>query len=106
MRDDQRQPGVTGIWPHGNGVLTNFGEAAYLCVHAFARAVEAAGSVAAEALIGALEQVWVSGPQGVVEMDAATWLALDDRTLTWADAVAEHRVQASGIHADLSVLLG
>ncbi len=57
-----RQPGVTGIWPHGNGVLTNFGEAAYLCVHAFARAVEAAGSVAAEALIGALEQVWVSGP--------------------------------------------
>ncbi|WP_275887971.1 EAL domain-containing protein [Azonexus hydrophilus] len=67
-----RQPGVTGIWPHGNGVLTNFGEAAYLCVHAFARAVEAAGSVAAEALIGALEQVWVSGPQGVVEMDAAT----------------------------------
>lgn len=45
-------------------------------------------------------------PPNVVEMDAATWLALDDGTLNWADAVAEHRVQASGIHADLSVLLG
>ena len=31
-----RQPGVNGIWPHGNGILTNFGEGTYLCVHAFA----------------------------------------------------------------------
>jgi len=67
-----RQPGVDGIWPHGNGVLTNFGEGAYLCVHAFANAVEAAGTTAAEALVDALETVRVAGPQGVVEMDAAT----------------------------------
>ena len=67
-----RQPGVDGIWPHGNGVLTNFGEGTYLCVHAFANAVEAAGTTEAEALVGALERVRVVGPQGVVEMDAAT----------------------------------
>ena len=68
----QHQPGINGIWPHGNGVLTNFGEGAYLCVHAFANAVEAAGSTDAEALVNALEKVRVVGPQGVVEMDAET----------------------------------
>ena len=61
-----RQPGVNGIWPHGNGVLTNFGEAAYICVHAFANAAQAAGTVDAEALVDALEQVRVTGPQGVL----------------------------------------
>ena len=67
-----RQPGIAGIWPQGNGILTNFGEGAYLCVHAFARAVEAAGTVATEALIDALERVRVIGPQGVVDMEAET----------------------------------
>jgi ABC-type branched-subunit amino acid transport system substrate-binding protein len=67
-----RQEGIRGIWPHGNGVLTNFGEGAYLCVHAFAKALEAAGTTDAEALVDALEKVHVAGPQGVVEMDAAT----------------------------------
>jgi len=66
------QPSVNGIWPNGNGVLTNFGEGAYLCVHAFANAAQAAGTVDTEALVNALEQVHVIGPQGVVEMDAAT----------------------------------
>lgn len=67
-----RQPGITGIWPRGNGVLTNFGEGAYLCVHAFARAAETAGTLATDALVRALERVRVTGPQGVVEMDANT----------------------------------
>ncbi|MDO9599167.1 MAG: ABC transporter substrate-binding protein, partial [Azoarcus sp.] len=67
-----RQPGVDGIWPHGNGILTSFGEGTYLCVHAFANAVVAAGSTDADALVAALEKVRVSGPQGTVEMDAAT----------------------------------
>ena len=67
-----RQPGVNGLWPNGNGVLTNFGEGAYLCVHAFANAVEAAGTTEAEALINALERVRVAGPQGIVQMDALT----------------------------------
>lgn len=65
-----RQPGVDGIWPAGNGVLTNFGEGTYLCVHAFANAAEAAGTVEAEALVNALEGVRVTGPQGIVEMNA------------------------------------
>ncbi|CAK0747298.1 diguanylate cyclase [Gammaproteobacteria bacterium] len=67
-----RQPGITGIWPHGNGVLTNFGEGTYLCVQAFAQAVEAAGTTNAEALVEALKNSRVIGPQGIVEMDAVT----------------------------------
>jgi len=43
-------------------------------------------------------------PPAVVEMDAATFLALVDGDLTWADARATHRVAASGAHADLADL--
>lgn len=66
------QPGVEGIWPNGNGVLTNFGEGAYLCVHAFANAVRKAGTTDTEKLIQALETVSVTGPQGTVGMDKET----------------------------------
>ncbi len=65
------QPGVTGLWPHGNGILTNFGEGTYLCVKAFAQAANAAGSLHPEALIGALETIRLSSPQGTVRMDPA-----------------------------------
>lgn len=41
-------------------------------------------------------------PPNVVEMDAATWLALATGTLAWADAVETARVIASGSRADLS----
>ena len=44
-------------------------------------------------------------PPNVVETDAATWLALTAGELSWTDALATHRVSASGIHADLSGLL-
>jgi PAS domain S-box-containing protein len=64
--------GVTGIWPKGNGILTNFGEGAYLCVKAFAAAANAAGSIEAEPLIKTLETIHLKGPQGLVEMHAAT----------------------------------
>lgn len=67
-----KQPGISGIWPHGNGILTNFGEGTYLCVHAFAKAVEIAGNTDAEALVAALENIRLSGPQGDVIMDPAT----------------------------------
>ena len=67
-----RQPGVNGIWPAGNGMLSNFGEGTYLCVKAFAAAAEAARSLDAEALLAALEHVSLSGPQGRVRMDPAT----------------------------------
>ena len=66
------QPGVDGIWPQGNGILTNFGEGAYLCVKAFAKAANQAGSLDAEALVKALETISVSGPQGAVQMDPVT----------------------------------
>lgn len=41
-------------------------------------------------------------PPSVIEMDAATWLTLIGGGLSWTDAVAAHRVAASGIHADIS----
>ncbi|MBM3555079.1 MAG: EAL domain-containing protein [Alphaproteobacteria bacterium] len=67
-----RQPGVNGLWPSGNGVLTNFGEGTYVCVHAYARAVAIAGTTDAEAVVDALEKIEVEGPQGRVTMDPDT----------------------------------
>lgn len=65
-------PDVDGIWPHGNGALTNFGEATFNCVMAFANAVRSAGSVDPEALVRALETVRLQGPQGELLMDPDT----------------------------------
>ncbi|MDP3120430.1 MAG: ABC transporter substrate-binding protein [Sulfuricurvum sp.] len=65
-------PGINGIWPHGNGILTNFGEGAYLCVKAFAKAANAAGSLDSEALVEILQNIQVSSPQGTVQMDPVT----------------------------------
>jgi PAS domain S-box-containing protein len=62
-------PGISGVWPHGDGQLTNFGEATYLCVKAFAQAANQAGSLDAEALVKALETIALRGPQGEVTMD-------------------------------------
>ncbi len=67
-----RLPGIDGVWPHGNGVVSNFGEGAYLCVHAFAKAAAEAASTGAEALVNALEHVRLNGLQGEVLMDAET----------------------------------
>ena len=44
-------------------------------------------------------------PPNVVETDAMTWVALATGDITWADAMAEGRVQASGERADLSGFL-
>ncbi len=44
-------------------------------------------------------------PPNVVETDARTWLELATGGLTWADAVAAGRVQASGNRADLAAYL-
>jgi hypothetical protein len=44
-------------------------------------------------------------PPNVIETDAATWLRLVTGELTWADAVADGKVTASGNRADLSALL-
>ena len=61
-------PGVDGIWPDGNGILTSFGEGAHVCVTAFAAAAKQAGSVDAEVLVDALATVHVAAPQGMVRM--------------------------------------
>ncbi|MBN9612277.1 MAG: hypothetical protein J0H64_02210 [Actinobacteria bacterium] len=44
-------------------------------------------------------------PPGVVETDPATWIALATGGLGWDEAIAAARVSASGIRADLSLLL-
>ncbi|MBF0177303.1 MAG: transporter substrate-binding protein [Magnetococcales bacterium] len=65
-------PGITGLWPQGNGILTNFGEGAYLCAKAFAQAANHAGTLETEALIDSLERLSVTGPQGSILMDPMT----------------------------------
>ncbi|MBD3689511.1 hypothetical protein H8R18_08255 [Nanchangia anserum] len=44
-------------------------------------------------------------PPAVIEMDADTWLSLATGSLTWGDALAAHRVSASGQRTDLAPLL-
>jgi hypothetical protein len=44
-------------------------------------------------------------PPNVVEMSPQTWLALATGQLTWADAAAAARIQASGARANLSGVL-
>jgi hypothetical protein len=44
-------------------------------------------------------------PPNVVEMDAATWIALATGSLSWDDAVADLRVTASGQRATLAANL-
>lgn len=44
-------------------------------------------------------------PANVIEMNAATWLALANGERTWADAMAAGLINASGARADLTELL-
>lgn len=44
-------------------------------------------------------------PPNVVEMDAATWIAVATGAEAWADAAASGRVHASGTRADLTGVL-
>lgn len=64
-----KQTDVTGIWPQGNGILTNFGEGTYVCVKAFAKAANLAGSLNPEDLVESLETITISAPQGEVQMN-------------------------------------
>ena len=61
-------PDVNGIWPEGNGILTNFGEGTYVCVKAFAEAANKAGSLDPELLVETLRSIRVEAPQGTVTM--------------------------------------
>jgi hypothetical protein len=44
-------------------------------------------------------------PPAVVELDGPTWIALATGRETWADAMADGRIRASGERADLSPYL-
>jgi hypothetical protein len=44
-------------------------------------------------------------PPAVVELDGPTWIGLATGRVTWADALAEGRIRASGQRADLSPYL-
>ena len=44
-------------------------------------------------------------PANVIEMDAETWLQLVTGARSWADALSEGLISASGSRADLSHLL-
>ena len=43
-------------------------------------------------------------PPAVIELDAATWIALATGETTWEEVVSQGRVRASGERADLSAL--
>jgi len=44
-------------------------------------------------------------PPAVIELDGATWIALATGRVTWAAAVSEGRIRASGERADLTPYL-
>jgi hypothetical protein len=44
-------------------------------------------------------------PPNTIEMDAQTWLALACGQLTWAQALSDGNIAASGVRADLSEYL-
>ena len=44
-------------------------------------------------------------PPNVIEMDAATWIALATGSLEWPAALATGRIHASGTRADISFTL-
>ncbi len=44
-------------------------------------------------------------PRAVVETDPMTWIAVAAGSMSWADAVGEGRVRASGERTDLSAYL-
>lgn len=79
-------PDVDGIWPEGNGILTNFGEGAYVCVKAFAEAVNKAGTFDSEALVDSLRTISIDAPQGTVTMQSEHQHAKVNTFLTQCDA--------------------
>jgi hypothetical protein len=44
-------------------------------------------------------------PPNVIEVDTLTWVALATGEITWADALADGRIHASGTLADISHVL-
>ena len=78
-------PDVDGIWPNGNGILTNFGEGIYLCVKAFAQAANESGSIESEDIVKALKNIKVTSPQGEVRMNPEHHHAIVNTYLSHCD---------------------
>ncbi|UAA38619.1 ABC transporter substrate-binding protein [Paraneptunicella aestuarii] len=72
LKELAQLPDVNGIWPNGNGILTNFGEGTYNCVMAYANAVNLAGTTEPEAVVEALLHIQVNGLQGTLHMEPST----------------------------------
>ena len=83
---------VNGIWPKGNGILTNFGEGTYVCVKAFAAAANKAGSVESELLVEELRTINIEAPQGLVSMESAHHHARVNTYLTQCDSEGEFKI--------------
>ncbi|MEL4179612.1 EAL domain-containing protein [Roseateles sp. PN1] len=85
-------PGVSGLWPHGDGLISNFGAGAYLCVMALAQAAAACQSWETTNLIAALKQVDLLAPQGRVRMDPASQHVSVDIYLSCCEAQGDFRI--------------
>jgi diguanylate cyclase (GGDEF)-like protein/PAS domain S-box-containing protein len=94
LRRLEDSPGVTGLWPEGNGLVTNFGEGAWVCVLAFAEAARTSADFSAAAMAEALSQVSVQVPQGVVTMDPGTHHAAVSCYIAEAQASGDFAVVA------------
>ena len=78
----EKENGINGVWPKGNGILTNFGEGTYICVKAYAKAINCAKSLDTEDIIQALKVVEVKSPQGLVSMNPTNHHATVNSFLT------------------------
>ncbi len=57
------------LWPSGDLFLTNYGQATYLCILAYAQAANTCGSMDNNKILKALKNVAISGPAGNISMD-------------------------------------
>jgi len=64
--------GINGIWPNGNGVITNFGEATFACVTAYGAAINDAKSLQKDKIIESLKKVNIKSLQGDIKMNPVT----------------------------------
>ncbi len=78
--------GVTGVWPDGNGTMTNFSEGTFACVMAYAKAVNSAGSLDVTKVLSALRTIDIQSPQGKIFMDPLTQHAAINSYLSCCDS--------------------
>src|SRR3982074_29143 len=105
--------GAVGAWLDGEGPGAARPELAQAVRLSLRTLAQAAPGATVEVRVPPFAAVQcVSGPRhtrgtppNVIETDPRSWLELATGTLSWADAVAQHRVRASGSRADIAALL-